>query len=123
MDEHEHLVWLKEPLAFDGSFPLKAGLVTSLGFGHVSGMVLVVHPKAFEAVLSAEERDGYLEKAGERRIAGQRRLYEVMCGGEAAYSRPADRRLEGKDHAAEEASEAKLLLDPSVRLAASGRYE
>ncbi|ADG98977.1 MaoC domain protein dehydratase [Segniliparus rotundus DSM 44985] len=122
MDEHEHLVWLKEPLAFDESFPLKAGVVTSLGFGHVSGMVLVVHPKAFEAALSPEERAAYAQKAAQRRVCGQRRLQEVMHGGDPAYSRPSDRRFAGEDHKAEEAAEAELLLDPAHRLASSGHY-
>nr|WP_280110253.1 type I polyketide synthase [Segniliparus rugosus] len=122
MAEHEHLVWLKEPLAFDGSFPLKAGVVTSLGFGHVSGMILVVHPAAFLAALSDEERADYLRRAQERRVVGQRRLQEAMCGGEAAYARPTDRRLEGESHAAQERSESALLLDGSYRLDSSGRY-
>ncbi|EFV15095.2 hypothetical protein HMPREF9336_00001 [Segniliparus rugosus ATCC BAA-974] len=124
MAEHEHLVWLKEPLAFDGSFPLKAGVVTSLGFGHVSGMILVVHPAAFLAALSDEgQRQAYAERARARRVAGQRRLQEAMCGGEAAYARPTDRRLEGEGYEAENASESKLLLDPAYRLAPSGHYE
>ncbi|MGL6234563.1 MAG: fatty acid synthase subunit beta domain-containing protein [Segniliparus sp.] len=123
MAEHEHLVWLKEPLAFGGSFPLKAGVVTSLGFGHVSGLILVVHSDAFLAALSDEQRGDYLRRANERRIAGQRRLQEAMYGGEPAYSRPDDRRLDGEGHKAEEASEMKVLLDPAYRLAASGHYE
>ena len=36
--------------------PFKAGLLTSLGFGHVSAMVAVAHPGAFVAALSAEQR-------------------------------------------------------------------
>ena len=34
-----HFVWVRETLRLGDKFPLKAGLVTSLGFGHVSGLV------------------------------------------------------------------------------------
>lgn len=37
----DHMVWLREPLKV-GS--VKAGLATSLGFGHVSGFAAIVNP-------------------------------------------------------------------------------
>src|SRR6185437_7702290 len=46
-----HLVWLRDSLRLGDKFPLKAGLITSLGFGHVSGLVALVHPQAFLAAL------------------------------------------------------------------------
>ena len=46
-----HFVWVRETLRLGDKFPLKAGLVTSLGFGHVSGLVALVHPQAFLAAL------------------------------------------------------------------------
>jgi fatty acid synthase len=48
-----HFVWVRDTLRLDGKLPLKAGLVTSLGFGHVSGLVALVHPQAFLATLDA----------------------------------------------------------------------
>src|SRR6201995_5342964 len=48
----EHFVWVRETLRLGEKFPLKAGLITSLGFGHVSGLVALVHPQAFLASLS-----------------------------------------------------------------------
>ena len=42
-----HFVWVRDTLRLGGKFPLKAGLVTSLGFGHVSGLIALVHPQAF----------------------------------------------------------------------------
>src|SRR5690606_33482193 len=36
MAEFEHLVWPRTPIRFGEQLPLKAGLLTSLGFGHVS---------------------------------------------------------------------------------------
>src|SRR5690606_14910076 len=88
--EHEHLVWLREPLR---TGPLKAGLVTSLGFGHVAGLIAVVHPQAFVESLPADQRDAYLETAERRRIEGRTRLIDAMYGGEPLYRRPAGRRL------------------------------
>ena len=32
-----HFVWVRDTLRLGGKFPLKAGMLTSLGFGHVSG--------------------------------------------------------------------------------------
>lgn len=34
-----HFVWVRDTLRLGGKFPLKAGMLTSLGFGHVSGLV------------------------------------------------------------------------------------
>ncbi|OSC62113.1 hypothetical protein BVW01_22215 [Mycobacterium tuberculosis] len=44
-----HFVWVRDTLRLGGKFPLKAGMLTSLGFGHVSGLVALVHPQAFIA--------------------------------------------------------------------------
>ena len=46
-----HFVWVRDTLRLGGKFPLKAGMLTSLGFGHVSGLVALVHPQAFIASL------------------------------------------------------------------------
>ncbi|EUA32489.1 beta-ketoacyl synthase, C-terminal domain protein [Mycobacterium xenopi 4042] len=48
----QHFVWVRDTLRLGGKFPLKAGLITSLGFGHVSGLIALVHPQAFLAALS-----------------------------------------------------------------------
>ena len=109
-----HFVWARETLRLGDRVPLKAGLVTSLGFGHVSGLVAVVHPEAFLSSLSAEERDDYVRRADARVLAGQRRLASAMAGGRPLYERPADRRF---DHdAPEKPQEAAMLLDPASRL-------
>ncbi|MGA9716613.1 MAG: beta-ketoacyl synthase N-terminal-like domain-containing protein, partial [Aeromicrobium sp.] len=114
--EHEHLVWLREPLQSGG---LKAGLVTSLGFGHVAALIALVHPQAFVETLAPEDRDGYLARAQERTIEGRLRLVRAMYGGAALYERPADRRL--GDAGARE-REAGMLLNPATRLDAEGLY-
>ena len=115
-----HFVWPRKTLHLGERFGLKAGLVTSLGFGHVSGLVALVHPQAFLAALSVEDRQDYLRRAAERVLAGQRRLASAMAGGRPLYERPADRRF---DHdAPEKDREAAMLLDPAARLGGDGTY-
>ena len=115
-----HFVWARETLHLGGRFPIKAGLVTSLGFGHVSGLVALVHPQAFLAALSVEDRQDYLHRADARVLAGQRRLASAIAGGKPMYERPADRRF-GHD-APEKPQEAAMLLDPASRLGDDGTY-
>jgi fatty acid synthase, bacteria type len=115
-----HFVWVRETLHLGEKFPLKAGLVTSLGFGHVSGLVALVHPEAFLRSLSAEQREDYRRRAGERVLNGQRRLASAIAGGPALYEKPADRRF--NHDVPEKRQEADMLLDPSSRLGEDGWY-
>ena len=105
-----HFVWPRQTLHLGERFGLKAGLVTSLGFGHVSGLVALVHPQAFMAALKPTDRADYAARARARVLAGQRRLASAIAGGSPLYERPADRRF-GHD-APEKAQEAAMLLDP-----------
>ncbi|MDT5092452.1 MAG: fatty acid synthase, bacteria type [Mycobacterium sp.] len=114
MASSAHFVWPREALRMGEKFPLKAGLVTSLGFGHVSGLVALVHPQALLAALDPAERADYTQRAGARVVAGQRRLASAIAGGRPLYERPADRRF--GDHAPERLQEAEMLLDPASRL-------
>ncbi|MFD4292504.1 fatty acid synthase subunit beta domain-containing protein [Rhodococcus sp. NPDC058532] len=118
MAEFAHLVWPREALRFGGQFPLKAGLLTSLGFGHVSGLIAVVHPQAFVESVPADRREAYLEQARKRTVDGQRRLASAMCGGGDLYERPADRRFGGDTVPAKAAREleADVLLTEAARL-------
>jgi fatty acid synthase len=118
MAEFSHLVWAREPLRFGERFPLKAGLLTSLGFGHVSGLIAVVHPQAFVESIPADRRDEYLARSRQRTVDGQRRLAAAMCGGADLYERPADRRFGGDAVPAKAARqlEADVLLTPDARL-------
>ncbi|NUS55869.1 MAG: 3-oxoacyl-ACP synthase, partial [Streptomycetaceae bacterium] len=118
MTKHQHLVWTTEPLRFGDRLPLKAGLVTSLGFGHVSGLIAVVHPEAFLRSVPADRRADYQDRAQARLLAGRRRITEAMCGGAALYERPADRRLgpDGTSAATVREREAALLLSQTGRL-------
>jgi fatty acid synthase len=114
MASSAHFVWPRETLRLGGKLPLKAGLVTSLGFGHVSGLVALVHPQALLATLDAEQREDYKVRSGQRVMAGQRRLASAIAGGRPMYERPADRRFDHND--SEKRQEAEMLLDPASRL-------
>ncbi|WP_301546975.1 type I polyketide synthase [Gordonia sp. X0973] len=120
--KYPHLVWSTSPLDLNGRFGLKAGLLTSLGFGHVSGLVAVVHPEAFVAALPQADREAYRARRAQRLRDGQQRLLAAMCGGDAAYQRPSGRRFDEQAAAAESTQEAQLLLDADARLDDAGAY-
>lgn len=124
MAEYPHLVWPREPLRMREKFALKAGLVTSLGFGHVSGLLAIVHPQAFVAALDPERREDYQRRAQQRQLDGRQRFVEAMCGGAPLYERPADRRLggDGTPAAKSRQLEADVLLSNEARLGADGLY-
>lgn len=109
-----HFVWPRETLRMGEKFPIKAGLVTSLGFGHVSGLIALVHPQAFLATLAPEQRADYVARAEERTLNGQRRLASAIAGGRPMYERPADRRFNHDEP--EKRQEAAMLLDAASRL-------
>ncbi|BAX93677.1 type I polyketide synthase [Mycobacterium shigaense] len=115
-----HFVWVRDTLRLGGNFPLKAGMLTSLGFGHVSGLVALVHPQAFIAALDPEQREDYQRRADARLLAGQRRLVSAIAGGEPLYQRPPDRRF---DHdLPEKRQEAAMLLSADARLGEDEAY-
>ena len=116
-----HFVWVRDTLRLGDKFPLKAGMLTSLGFGHVSGLVALVHPQAFIASLDPGQREDYQRRADARLLAGQRRLASAIAGGEPMYQRPPDRRF---DHdAPEKRQEATMLLNPAARLGDADTYQ
>ncbi|WP_055405289.1 MULTISPECIES: type I polyketide synthase [unclassified Mycobacterium] len=116
-----HFVWVRETLRLGDKFPLKAGMLTSLGFGHVSGLVALVHPQAFIAALDPQQRADYQRRAEARLLAGQRRLASAIAGGAPMYERPADRRF--NHDVPEKRQEAAMLLNPASRLGDDDAYE
>jgi fatty acid synthase len=113
-------VWLREPLA---AGPIKAGLVTSLGFGHVAGLIALAHPQAFLEALDPADRERYVAQSRIRTIEGRLRLVRTMCGGAPAYQKPAGRRLgSGADSGGVRNLEASMLLDRDARLGTDGVY-
>jgi fatty acid synthase len=120
MAHASHFVWVREALQLREKFPMKAGLITSLGFGHVSGLLALVHPQAFLAALSPEQREDYQQRAGARVLKGQRTLASAIAGGPALYEKPADRRF--NHDSPEKRQEADMLLDAESRLGEDGWY-
>ncbi|AOZ72886.1 type I polyketide synthase [Boudabousia tangfeifanii] len=114
-------VWLRSPLDL-GPGAVKAAALTSLGFGHVSALVVLAHPSCFEAVLQAEGGNvaAWRQRASERLQAGARRLSAAMIGQAKLYEPVEKRRLPqvGADE-----SERAMLLDPQARLASNGRFQ
>lgn len=110
-----------------GAGPVRAGLLTSLGFGHVSGLIALVHPGAFEAALrkagGQEAVDAWLASANARLAAGTRRRRAGMIGRVELFEQVQGRRLgeAGKNRDPHEV-EAAMLLDPEARLGADGVY-
>jgi fatty acid synthase len=117
--DNEHLVWLRESLR---TGPLRAGLLTSLGFGHVSAMVAVAHPGAFVAALSPAQRDAWLEAATARLVAGEARRLDAMCGGDPLFKKAEQRRFADSSLARTKADESAMLIDPRARLGSDGVY-
>lgn len=132
----DHMVWLREPMRIGdgaGSCAVKAALATSLGFGHVSGFVALVHPGAFEAAVAASAGVNMLKnwrtKANARLAAGQRRFEEGMMGRSVLFEPVENRHLlkdgtrlpDGTRYDGHEVEKA-MLLNPDARLDASGYY-
>ena len=95
--DNRHLALGDRPIAL--ATPLRAALVASLGFGHVSAILAVAHPDTFHAVAPPE----YFARAGRRRAEGQRRRLELRLGQVPPVRRP--RELDRE-------AEARLLLEP-----------
>ncbi|MDO4899659.1 type I polyketide synthase [Actinomyces sp.] len=110
-----------------GVGPVRAGLLTSLGFGHVSGLIALVHPGAFEAALRAqggqEAVDAWLASANRRLAAGTRQRRAGMIGRAPLFEQIDGRRL-GEERKGRDPHEveAAMLLDPQARLGADGVY-
>ncbi|WP_448851967.1 fatty acid synthase subunit beta domain-containing protein [Corynebacterium sp. 335C] len=118
---HGRLVWPTAPLPFGDALPLKAGFVTSLGFGHVSALVAIVHPEAFAAAVAAADGDeaarAWREAAAEREAAGLRRIDDGIHGGAVLFERTEGRRLgDGAGWPSIAALEQAAILDPAARL-------
>ena len=125
LERDDFMVWPTSPIKVG---PVKAGLATSLGFGHVGGFVAIVSPGAFEAAVAHTAGDETLQawrkRANSRLAAGHRRLEEGMMGHAALYE-PIDERHFHKDGHGYDAHEVEkaMLLDPNARLGADGYYE
>jgi fatty acid synthase len=95
---------------------VRAALVTSLGFGHVSALVALAHPDVFVEAIPDDQRDAYLRRARARRVAGARAELAAMHGGEPVLARRTERRLGAGSTYEVRDREAAMLLDPAGAL-------
>lgn len=109
MAAFEHMAFTDSALHV-GADMLEAGLLTSLGFGHVSGIVLLLHPRHFLAQVPAEARAAYLARVAEREAFERRALIDAMTGRAPLYERRAQRRFEGADGSEQQHAEEIALL-------------
>ncbi|VEI13918.1 beta-ketoacyl synthase N-terminal-like domain-containing protein [Trueperella bialowiezensis] len=125
--ERDYFVWLRDPLNLGKRGPIKAALATSLGFGHVSSLMAIVHPGAFEAAIvrahGREAADQWRTRAEARLRAGARHIEQGMIGRRELYAPIDGRRFkaDSPDYDAHEV-EAAMLLDADARLGADGFY-
>jgi len=113
----QHMCFSSSDITFSKAQPLLAGMVTSLGFGHVSAGLLVLHPDIFLAAIPQEDREEYRSKAQKRRRNGEYRWEEIKMGHVRAFERVQNRRFVSKDGSKEQAEEeAAMLLSPEARL-------
>lgn len=132
MASHPDLVWLRRPLDVGSRGLVKAGVLTSLGFGHVSALVALVHPAAFEAIVAAggdTPAEGmaalgrWRERSDARLRAGARHREAGMLGRAELFTPVQSRRLpDNLDGTDPHETEAAMLLEPTARLGSEGRY-
>ncbi|MGI9576641.1 MAG: fatty acid synthase subunit beta domain-containing protein [Microthrixaceae bacterium] len=106
----------------DLSSPPRAALVTSLGFGHVSAALLLVHPDAFSAAMDEGDRVEYLSTAKERITQRAHLRRWELHGGRTSFVRPEGRRLAGSDDDERRAAEMSALVDPDARIGPDGVF-
>ncbi|GAB3597680.1 3-oxoacyl-[acyl-carrier-protein] synthase 2 [Corynebacterium faecale] len=116
----ENFVWLREPLDL-GAGAIKAGVLTSLGFGHVAAVVVMATSGVFEQAMrnAGLDVEAWRKRATERLRAGANRLEAGMVGRAPLFEQIDGRRLpERGGHQAE----INLLIDAEARLGADGTY-
>ena len=112
MRPQEHLVYNNETLPLGA--PVKAGVLTSLGFGHIGAIVVMAHPDVWLAKVPEDARETWAAAAGARLERARRDQWAVLLGERDLYTKRGDRRLP------EEIDEADLLVDPAMRMTDQG---
>jgi fatty acid synthase, bacteria type len=85
---------------------IKAGLITSLGFGHVAGAVCIAHPDSVLKNLSARDRKSYLQKRAQREQLHRSWSESVLVGDTPHFEARTERPFTS-------AEEEALLLSPA----------
>lgn len=117
------LLWVRRPLDMSRT-PVKAGVLTSLGFGHVSAVLVVTHPGAFEQALRQEQGEESVHRwrlnASRRLHDGRARFERAMLEREQLFEPIQGRRLPSGTH--DHDVETSMLLDPTARLHEHGTF-
>ena len=117
MKDYHHMCFTNDDIRFATQSPLKAGLVTSLGFGHVSGVLMVLHPDVFSCSLSDEMLQTYTTQSDKRKRFAKAYWEEIQMGKVQAFNRVQGRRFRSKDGTKKQnEEECRMLLTPSARL-------
>ena len=119
-----NLVWLRSPLDLAAAgHSVKAAALTSLGFGHVSALIVYAHPGVFEQAVSqqrgADAATSWRERAERRLRAGRAHFEAGMLGRAPLFEVIEGRRLPAHNA---KAAEIAMLLDDTARLSEDGTY-
>lgn len=119
-----NLVWLRSPLDLGSAgHSVKAAALTSLGFGHVSALIVYAHPGVFEQAVAqqrgADAASQWRKRAEQRLRAGRAHFEAGMLGRAPLFEVIEGRRLPA-DNA--KAAEIAMLLDGTARLGTDGTY-
>ncbi|KHO30260.1 type I polyketide synthase [Corynebacterium minutissimum] len=119
-----NLVWLRSPLDLAAAgHNVKAAALTSLGFGHVSALIVYAHPGVFEQAVAqqrgADAAASWRERAESRLRAGRAHFEAGMLGRAPLFEVIEGRRLPAHNA---KAAEIAMLLDDSARLSEDGTY-
>ncbi|EQA43810.1 beta-ketoacyl synthase [Leptospira broomii serovar Hurstbridge str. 5399] len=111
MNVYSSLSFTDETISFGKNF-WKAGMLSTLGFGHIGALVLLLHRNFFWVSLNEDEKREYLKLRKKRENYAGRRYNEIRLGtGVNLY--------EKKTHSfVESDQEESVLLDASFRVAA-----
>ena len=108
LDDRAPLVFPDEAIHYaDGG--LKAGILTSLGFGHVGAAVCVAHPDVLLKTLKPSAMRAYAQKREERWQHQVRSQYGVLMGDQQYFEGRMDKPLSDE-------AEYEMLLDPNGRI-------
>ncbi len=112
LDEPDPALAERAPLVFPDRAVrggLRAGLLTSLGFGHVGAAVLLAHPDVLLETLEGPDLAAYAEARAVRWRARFAEQHAVLLGEQPLFEMRTDKPVEGD-------AERALLLDPDARL-------
>ncbi|MGB0648457.1 MAG: beta-ketoacyl synthase N-terminal-like domain-containing protein, partial [Bradymonadia bacterium] len=112
LDEPDPVLENTAPLVFSDQAiripkgQLKAGLITSLGFGHVAGAVCIAHPDTVLQHLTARDRKAYLTKRSERETIHRSWSESVLIGDQPHFEARTEKPFSNDE-------EEALLLRPA----------